>query len=155
MISNEFGQIEVRDSRGERWTISASIFENEYTVADYFVEGNVVNRTQLIEIILNAVNTAMTVKFLKKLDEKCFAETALNLAFQVACDEITSATFKKKLKAAMKGEEPRTMLGYHEGSLDEHGRLRFIDMEPNGGFRLIDLRTVEYAIVNGVEYMVE
>jgi len=153
-VQNVVGpRIELRNSQGEEWSIDRSIFEKEFTVADCSFSQQIVSRTTLIDIITNAAQTAMTVRFRKKLDEKSYSEKVLEYALQVAGDDMTQAAFKKAVRQELQGEE-RTMLGYHERSFDEHGRLRFIDMEPGGGLRLIDLRTVEYAIVNGVEYTV-
>lgn len=153
VVSNDGLNLTVRNSQGEEWSISRAIFEKEFTVADCVFNQQVVNRTQLIDIITNAAQTAMTVRFRKKLDEKAYADKVLEYALKVAGDDMTQAAFKKAVRQELQGEE-RTMLGYHERSFDAHGRLRFIDMEPGGGLRLIDLRTVEYAIVNGVEYTV-
>lgn len=154
VVSNEGVNLTVRNSQGEEWSISRAIFEKEFTIADCSFSQQTVSRTELIEIITNAAQTAMTVKFRKKLDEKAFAESVLQLALtSLSVGDMTQAAFKKKVREDLQGEE-RTMLGFHERSFDEHGRLRFIDMEPGGGLRLIDLRTIEYAIVNGVEYTV-
>jgi len=152
IVSNVNGTITVRNSRGEEWTISSQIFENEFIIADYIADGKPVNRSELIEIILNAPRTAMTVTFRKKLDEAGFVKEALAAAKELADIAISEATFKKRLRAGLEGVQ-RTMKGFHDRSLDEHGRLRFIDSEADG-LRLVDLRTVESAIIDGVEYVV-
>ena len=55
------------------------------------------------------------------------------------------------LKDATAGEE-RTMIGRHYGVTDEFGRLRFTAMEKDGGLRLVDPRTVEWAIIDNIKY---
>jgi hypothetical protein len=71
---------------------------------------------------------------------------------------------KKNLADALTGEE-RTMVGRHYGRTDEFGRIKFIDMEAPGGYdeakdsdsrqRLVDPRTINWAILRGVKYEVK
>jgi hypothetical protein len=45
------------------------------------------------------------------------------------------------------------MIGFHNNGYDEHGRLKF--QEAGIGQRLIDPRTIRWAVVNGVKYVVK
>lgn len=92
----------------------------------------------------------MTVYFRKKPEHK----TLTGLVTELLDGNINRPGLRKlstMLKEATAGEE-RTMIGRHYGVSDEFGRLRFTAMEKDGGLRLIDPRTVEWAIIDGVKY---
>lgn len=77
---------------------------------------------------------------------------------------MSESDFKKAVNAAIefKGEE-RTMKGRHYGATDPGGRYHFVDMEQENDSskdydtrnRLVDPRTLNWLIVNGVKYQVK
>jgi hypothetical protein len=144
------GAVTVRNEHGLEWTIDASLFEKEFNVADQYAKVEKVNRTEMVEKITAAARLVMTVHFRKKPEHK----TLTNLVTELLDGNISRPGPRKlstMLKEATAGEE-RTMIGRHYGVSDEFGRLRFTAMEKDGGLRLIDPRTVEWAVIDGVKY---
>ena len=66
------------------------------------------------------------------------------------------AAIKKAVKRALNGEE-RILVGYHNGSQDEFGRLGVFDMNITSGSpnRLVDTRSLNYLIIKGTKYVVK
>jgi hypothetical protein len=142
--------IEVRNEHGLTWTINASLFEKEFNVADQFQKVEPVTRTEMVEKIVAAARLVMTVHFRKKPEHKTLVQTVTQL-LDGDIDRPKPRALSALLKDAVAGEE-RTMIGRHYGVSDEFGRLRFTAMEKDGGLRLIDPRTVEWAIIDNVKY---
>ena len=147
VISRGTGSFKLRNSEGVEWSIDANILEQEFTFADQYECEEKISRTALIEIIVQAPRTAMTVQFNKKPKH-------LDVAKALACGqgELTDRQWNAAVKKEVAGEE-RTMVGHHYGKFDEHQRLKF--NEAGVGMRLVDLRTVNWAIINQVEYTVK
>jgi hypothetical protein len=141
----------VENEDGLRWNVSKDIFDAEFTVADDFESKGETNRTEIQKKILEYPRTAMTICFRKKVQPKDVTDAVL-----VACEGgIDAKGLKKVVREAMKGEE-RVMKGRHHGKMDSHGRLKVVDMEdPKCIEKSVDLRTVEWAIVKGVKYVVK
>lgn len=142
----------VQNEEGRSWVISKEIVENELSTANQSSVEHVMNRTALIEVMMSHPRQAMTVTFRKKVDAKAVAK-ALHTYIE------DPKAWEVKVEEALAGEQ-KTMVGYHEGSLDPHGRLRFIEatdpLNPNtGGFKLVDPRTVERLVVDLNTYMVK
>lgn len=140
------GAVHVRNDEGVEWTISREIFDAEFVVADQVGSEQTVNQTELLELITKNPRTAMTIHFRKKLDP---ANVLKKVRLRLEDDPSTSRAFGQFLKEELKGE-PRTMIGRHYGEFDDRGRLQFI--EHRKGMRLVDPRTVEFAIIRGVRY---
>jgi hypothetical protein len=111
-----------------------------------------VSRTEMANIFMSNANTAMTVSFNKQVKSTEAASFLLKYRYS------SEAEFKKKVKEALEGEE-RTMIGRHSGSVDEFGRIRFVDMEVektagdyDSRFRLVDPRSINYLIVQNTRY---
>lgn len=156
--------IMIKNEDGKAWTISKDIFEAEFNVAGSTSNGVVGNITQtaLIDLVLSKPGTIMTVNFNKKIDEKEVAEIILEAR------PATLVGAKKLAKDILRGEE-RTMIGRHYHSIDEMGRLQFIDMELpkeikttkdgtctyDTRLRKVDPRTINWVIVENVKYIVK
>lgn len=143
------GSVQVRNDDGVEWTISRKIFDAEFVVADQIESESVVSQTELLEQITKNPRTAMTIHFRKKVNPSDVTR-ALRTFFADG-GEATSRTFASAVKEVVSGE-PRTMIGRHYGEHDDRGRLQFI--EHGKGLRLVDPRTVEFAIIRGVRYSV-
>jgi len=135
----------VQNENGLKWTVDREIFDKEFTVADDVISEEPISRSNLIKKILDFPRIAMTIQFRKKVDPEKVTNAAL--------DANSHTELKKAIKDTLAGEV-RVMKGRHVGSFDEHGRLRFTDMEKNG-LRLIDPRTIEWAIIDGILYEVK
>lgn len=133
----------------KQWTIDKPIVAKEFSFADQYEEGEVImmSRTDLITILMNNPQTAMTIVF----DKKPKVEDASKL-LRDGQGEMSEREWRKIVKQAINGEE-RTMIGYHEGSIDDFGRLRFV--ESGKGHRLVDPRTLKSVLVGRKLYQVK
>lgn len=141
-------QIDVENEAGLKWSIGRSIFEKEFNIAGQHETTEYLSRTEMVEKIRASSRLAMIVHFRKKPEHRVLVDFVANLVN--SGKQLTSRTLSKRLKTATAGEE-RTMVGRHYGTGDEFGRLHFVDME-KGGLKLVDPRTVDWAIIDNVEY---
>lgn len=154
--------IRVTNDHGYSWTVDRAVFHQEFTVATDVELERACSRTSLIELIKKSPRVAMSVTFRKKPDLKQLK------AFVLAClesdpeaiDSVTRAAdgslSKLKIGAKVEGLAAgplRTMIGLHRNQFDEHGRLLFY--ENKNDVRLVDLRTVDCAIISEVKYLVK
>jgi hypothetical protein len=146
IVGQTCDSVQVRNEDGMEWSISRSIFDEEFVVADVVASESIVNQTELIEQITKNPRTAMTIHFRKKV-----VPSDVTKALRTVLEDVEpgSRKFASAVKEAVAGE-PRTMIGRHYGDFDDRGRLQFI--EHGKGLRLVDPRTVEFAIVRGVKY---
>lgn len=154
VLSVDFQTVQVENENGLKWGLSRDIFEQEFTVADQFTDTVKVTRTEMVEHIVNAARVCMTVHFRKKPDHKDLVTAVESLLDGTTARPKSTRSLSTLLKKATAGEE-RTMVGRHYGGADEFGRLQFTAMEKGGGLRLIDPRTVEWAIIDNVMYVLK
>lgn len=133
------GVIKLKNEYGFELEVDPSVFEAEYSTADQSVVDESVTRTELLKILTRECRIAMTVHFRKKLKPNSVAEALVG-----GIGTESQQTWLKKVAKALEGEE-RTMLGYHFGNFDLHGRLQFYE---DGKMKLIDPRTIEWVIVD-------
>lgn len=143
------GSVRVQNAEGKEWDISPEIVEAELSTANQSLVTVTSNRTALIGTLMGYPRTAMTVTFRKKVE----AEWVAGQIKQAIADglNMTDKAWKKKINEILEGEL-RTLVGYHEGKLDAHGRLMFTDAVE--GFKLVDPRTVEKVVVDNTTYEV-
>lgn len=154
VVGKGYQTITVQNENGLKWEVGDEIFEQEFTVADQFVDTVKVTRTEMVEKIVAAARVCITVHFRKKPDHKDLVAFVESLLDGTVAKPQSSRALSTALKKATAGEE-RTMVGRHYGSADEFGRLQFTAMESGGGLRLIDPRTVEWAIIDNVKYVLK
>jgi len=150
VVRRDFQSVVVKNENGLEWSIDAGLFEKEFNVADQFQFVEKVNRTKMVEKIVASAQLVMTVHFRKKPEHKTLVDTVTNL-LDGNLPHPKPRALSSLLKGATAGEE-RTMIGRHYGTTDDFGRLQFTAMEKDGGLRLIDPRTVEWAIIDNVKY---
>lgn len=153
--------VDVVNDLGQEIELSGEYVNVLLQSASQFGNTEKVNKTKLTELIKGSSYQAITVNFNKQVKEADVVEEIMG-----AYEASTPKDFKKALKSAVKrsqlGEE-RTMVGRHFGTTDEFGRIHFIDMniERKEGSdydtrqRLVDPRTANWAIINGVKYVVK
>jgi len=108
-----------------------------------------VSRRDMIEAVLTNPKVAMAISFNKKLKALDVAKEAL------AYFSSTSRPSKTGLSKALslKGVD-RVMVGHHNHTFTEEGRLNFIDIEADGSpVKQVDTRTIYSVIVNKVKYI--
>lgn len=129
--------------------------------ADQYIEMVKVSKTEATNIFLSNPNIAMEVNFNKQVKETDVVKELME-AYEGSTIKSMEAAFKKTIKKALSGEE-RTIRGRHNGNQDEFGRVHFTDMEIEKNasssydvrHRLVDPRTLNYLIVNGIKYVVK
>lgn len=146
-------QAQLQTDTGKNIVVDNQIVENCLKSADQFETEEKKTRTELSEILFANPNVAMTVSYNKKVDPKTVLAEIMNAHQNTAPKDIEKA-FKKAINTAIEGEE-RIMRGRHYGNIDNNGRLNFHDMDVDSGNpnRLVDPRTLNFLIVNGVKYI--
>lgn len=149
----------VKNEQGMEWFVEQNIFNNEFKVIGEPVETRKVSRTEMVEIIMSGANTIMEIGYNKKVDEKAVTTSIMESVKNSSLSEL-EAKVKAEVKKALKGEE-RVIMGRHHGSVDEFGRINFIDMnvvkddtkDYDVRYRKVDPRTANYLIFNNVKYI--
>lgn len=138
----------LRSEEGLEWDIDgANIMEAQFSFADQQTQEIMESRSKINEILLSYRGTAMTVCYKKKAKTNDVAK-----ALTEGQGDLKERAWNKKVKDLIEGEE-RIMVGHHNGSLDEHQRLKFT--ETGVGQRLVDTRTTQWVIVDRTKYIVK
>jgi hypothetical protein len=157
----------VKDEMGNEVAISNAYVDAVLNSADEVTSEEKKTITELADIFVNGSRIAMTVAFFKKANVK--TKTAYNKEVKVAIDIVQNAKvseveglltnlIENPITKEIPGEL-RVMKGRHYGSMDDLGRIQFIDMEQDRGtkdwdgrVRQVDPRTIQYVIVDKVKY---
>lgn len=161
-------KVQLKNDLGEPVVVDKEYVEKLLVSSEDVNETKKMSRTDLINLFLTSTNVICKVNFNKKVDEKEVLKQLNDLYPNTGGKILSKAEYekaiKKNLKDALEGEE-RTMVGRHYGRTDEFGRIKFIDMEADGGYdaekdsdsrqRLVDPRTINWLILRGVKYEVK
>lgn len=159
VVKVQDNKVQLRNENNEDIVVDENYVNNCLISASQWNNTVKFTKTELINLFLSSVNKAITVNFNKQVKEKD-AKLAL---YNLYSTKSTEKDFKSKvdniLSSVITGEE-RTMVGRHYGKVDEFGRIQFIDMNitPTIGVgydsrqRLVDTRTINYLIVEGIKY---
>ena len=161
-------KVQLVNDNGERIVVNAEYVDGQLSSANQFSKEQKVTRTEMADIMLNNARTAITVNYNKQVKESDVAaelEKEVANAYNTSTPSEVGAKIKKAVKASIKksmqGVE-RTMIGIHYGSVNEFGRLQFIDMEEEvkpGGYdnrlKQVDPRTLNWLIVNDIKYVIK
>lgn len=162
---NNHKGIVLTNDAGQDITVSKQYAEKMLNSASDSSSTKKVTRTELVSMFLSNPRVAMTVNFNKKVKETDIRSAIVGLYPNKGGKLMSEAAFKKEVKAALnlKGEE-RTMVGRHYSAQDENGRVQFVDMSL-GSYddskdydtrqRLVDPRTLNWVVVEGVKYQVK
>lgn len=138
----------LRDETGFEWDIKGSnIMEAQFSFADQVEQEIVESRSKINEIILENRGIALTICFKKKPKSNDVADLLAE-----GQGSLSQRAWRKKVKDLQEGSE-RVMVGHHNGSLDEHQRLKFT--ETGVGQRLVDTRTTQWVICDRTKYVVK
>lgn len=159
VLAIERDGIRIQNKNGLNWLISENIVENEFKFADVVDTEQSVNATDIAEKFINNKYIVMTVNFNKKIDSKQLESKILELYPNKNGILLSEQAFKTKVREHLsdliRGEE-RTIVGYHKGHTDINGRMFFIDMEAGDNqVRLVDPRTINWLVLDGVKYIVQ
>lgn len=148
------GMATIENSNGNKWSIGLDVLELEFTIAEQFDSEENLSRTALIELMKTFPRTAMTVNYNKKVVPNDNADEILNLINEaIKTGKAPTKQAVRKLANAQQVGPERTMVGFHANSFDEHGRLKF--QESDKGQRLVDPRTINWAIIQRIKYIVK
>ncbi|KKM21312.1 hypothetical protein LCGC14_1636700 [marine sediment metagenome] len=136
--------VDLKNDAGQEWNITASLVEAQFCFADQADQEIKVTRTEMIKILKDNPQTAMTVVYHKKPDAGVVAK-GVNHGQGTMSDRAWKSAVKKLI-----GGEERTMIGHHYGVMDTHDRLQF--REHGKGSRNVDTRTLTSVIVRRVRY---
>ena len=145
-IDRRSEMLTIENSNGDNWNIGAAIVELEFSFAEQFEEEEKISRTALIEMVTANPRTAMTINYNKKPNAKDIAKE-----LRSGKDDMSVKDWDAKVTELLQGEL-RTMIGYHVCSFDEHRYLRF--NEADKGQRLVNPRTLNWAIMNRTKFIV-
>jgi len=147
--------IRVRNEAGNSWEVGQSIFEDEFDTVQYD-EVRQVTRTDMQEIVLQNPSVVMLVEFRKQAEARDLVAVVMDLLHdptpvQTSGGKTSKIKVSKVLKEPTAGKK-RTMIGRHNGTINESGRIDFVDMEVTKGspLRQIDPRTIDRVVVRGV-----
>lgn len=140
----------VENEEGLQWGIPNEIFEKEFLICDRAAKVEKVTRTELTDIIKENARVIMRVCFRKQPVHKEVVTAIKNIP-----EGITDRKYSMYVKEAIKGPQ-RKMVGRHYNAYDGFGRLSFVDMEATDGHpRLVDPRTIEWALIGQTKYEVK
>ena len=146
---------------GEPVVVDSKYVDTLLTSADQFEKEEKVTKTALEEILMNNPRTAVTVNYNKQVKEEDVVKE-IETVYSTTAPKDISKKIKEAVSKSMNGV-PRTIVGRHYGSKDAGGRIQFIDMnekkDPSKAYdtrlRLVDTRTLNWAIVDKVKYVVK
>lgn len=160
IVSDEHGNDNIKISNG----YVDSVLQD----SSYFESSEEKTMTDLADLFIASSRIAMTVAFYKKDVKK--TKKVYDAEVKAAIEKVQNAKVSEVeglLKSLIENPisqtipgELRIMKGRHYGSIDELGRIQFVDMEqvkdPSKDYdtrlRQVDPRTIQYVIVNKVKY---
>lgn len=150
--------VQLINDKGEYITVSKEYAEQCLISADQYKEEKVITKTELASLFLSNPNIVMTVNFNKLVKEEDVVKQILT-SYETSTPKQFETAVKKSIKNALVGED-RTMVGRHYGSINELGRIQFIDMKLTKDIsktydtrlRLVDPRSINWLVLNDVKY---
>lgn len=154
-------KVQLSTDNGGKVVVDSKYVESYLISATQYDKEEKVSRTALAENIMSHPRVVMTVNYNKQVKE---ADVVERLEKEIASSSktILKTRLKAVVKSVLDGEE-RTLVGRHSNSLDAGGRIQFVDMQIEKDdsksydprMRLVDPRTLNWAIINGVKYVVK
>lgn len=163
VVKKQGDRVQLATDDGNNIVVDKNYVNEMLSSAAQFTDTKKVTRTELTHIVLSYPRIAMTVHFNKQVKEADVKKALYNL-YPNKGKIISQKDFEKQVRSALslKGEE-RVMKGRHYGNTDNNGRIQFIDMglgtkqagANDARQRLVDPRTLNWAIIDGVKYVVK
>ena len=132
-----------------------TIIEKDMDSASLFDEQEQVTRTNLVDIMSNALEASMTVRFNKKVDVNDVKETLA--AVLKNKKNLKDAKTRKEIAKTISTGKEVSMTCYLTNSVGHLGRASAIDLNahPKTAFRQIDFRTVQSVVLKNKKYIVK
>lgn len=146
----------VTNTKGDKIAVSLEYLNNLSGPND-FKETRHVTQTQIEQILSNSKGELIKVNFNKKPQGKNIAADVMSALRDAKIHSKPWSEIEKVVKRSVstevKGDE-RTLVGYPTKNGSDNGRVLVIDLEveENNKFRMVDTRTVNWLIVDGVKY---
>jgi len=154
-------QVQLTTDTGGSVVVDEGYVNNYLTSASQFTKEEKITKTALADLIAGYPRTAITISYQKQVKSEDVV-SEIQAAYENSTPKEFATKLKKAVQNGLNGEE-RTIVGRHYNSKDAGGRLQFIDMNedktPGKDYdtrqRLVDLRTLNWAVINGVKYTVK
>lgn len=160
-------KVQLKPDSGSSIVVDKGYVENFLTSSTQYEKEEKISRTEAASMFLSSPGVVMTVNYNKQVKEKDALDAMVSIYPNKGGKMLSEADFKKKAKdiisSVITGDE-RTMIGRHYGSVNEFGRVNFIDMQEkkddtkadyDSRTRQVDPRTINWLIVKGVKYTVK
>lgn len=155
------GKVQLKNDAGAYIVVDKNYYEGQLNSASQHLKEITLNKTEAAAKFLASSGTAITVDFNKQVKEADVVKDIMN-TYSSSTPKEFETKLKKAIKAGLTGEA-RTMVGRHNGELNDLGRVSFIDMEEakdgskdyDTRTRLVDPRGINWFIVKGVKYTVK
>lgn len=141
-----------RDSK-KQLTMSRDILEHEMHSGQVYDKEEKVNRTEIVQHLLDAKESVMTVKFHKKIDDAYIKDILSN----AKADQFKDAKKLRALSKELIGGRDAEMTCHLTQSEGKLGRSTVIDLNapPHMNFRQIDHRTIDSLILKNTKFLVK
>lgn len=161
VVKKSGDQVQLKTDLGEDIIVSKEYVDTCLDAADQFTEEKKITKTEAAELFLQNRYIAMKANFNKQVKEADVVKEIMS-AYENSTPKTMGEAVKKALKRGLEGEE-RTIVGRHNGTKDEFGRVHFIDMNIDKvdgkdydlRQRLVDPRTLNWFIVKNTRYVVK
>lgn len=158
-------KVQLKPDSGDPIVVDKGYVENFLNSSIQYDTEEKITRTEAAAKFLASSGVALTVNFNTQVKEKDALEQMASIYPNKGGKMLSEADFKKKAKeilnSVITGKE-RTMIGRHYGSVNEFGRVSFIDMEEkkdetkpeyDSRTRQVDPRTINWMVIKGVKYI--
>lgn len=155
------GKVQLKNDQGTNIVVDKNYAESCLLSANQFTKEVTVTKTDAAAKFLANPDVAITVNFNKQVKEADVVKEIMETYTNSSPKEFETK-LKKSIKTGLTGEA-RTMIGRHNGELNDLGRVNFIDMEEKRDAskdydtrtRLVDPRGINWFIVKGIKYTVK
>lgn len=157
-------KVQIKNDANEDIVVDKNYVENCLTSASQFETEESISRTEAAAKFIASAGVAITVNFNTQVKEKDAIDQLSAIYPNKGGKMASEADYKAKVKdiisSVITGKE-RTMVGRHYGSVNEFGRVSFIDMEIakdetkpdyDSRTRQVDPRTINWMIIRGIKY---
>lgn len=159
-------KVQLKPDAGEDIVVDRAYVESFLTSAAQYTEEKEINKTEAATLFISSVGVVLTVNYNTQVKEKDALDQIKAIYPNKGGKMMSEADYIKKAKSiidsVITGKE-RTMIGRHYGSVNELGRVSFIDMEEKKDdtkpydtrTRQVDPRTINWMIIRGVKYKIK
>lgn len=161
VVKSQDGKVQLQNDNGANIVVDKAYYEEQLNSASQHTKEVVLNKTDAAAKFLASAGTAITVDFNKQVKEADVVKDIMD-TYSSSTPKEFETKLKKAIKAGLTGVS-RTMVGRHNGELNDLGRVSFIDMEEvrdgskdyDTRTRLVDPRGINWFIVKGIKYTVK